>query len=129
MTTKNDIMKIVEFHTKKHGKDSQPIFEILTFEHPNKEFISNTGKHLGFPDTGASNTVGFYHTFDDAYESIINNAGDMHETCYDGAFLLCRFPGIYSSVITEHRMYFIYNRETMQYEQHEEPNIFRHIAY
>ena len=112
-----------------HGDVIKPIYEILVFEHPDKEFVYPTGKHSGFPDMGAQSTVGYYHDFQDAYEAIKENVCDIRETVYDAAFLLCRFPGLYNCVPSYGRLYFVWDDDTYQYEEVEEPEIFKHMAY
>lgn len=128
MTSKDDIMATVQTLPNQTKGLSKPIFEIMVFEHANKEDIYPSGKHSGLPDMGATDTPGFYHDIDHAYDAIVNNMCDIRETVYDAAFLLCRFPGLYQHAGKGLRMYFVYNKETGQYEQKEEPEIFAHIA-
>lgn len=130
MVTEQDLRKYIaaELHNHVNDLEYQPIYEILVFEKPDSETVYPTGKHSGFPDMGATMSPGFYHSFQDAYDAIINNACDIWETCYDGAFLLCRLPGLYMPVASEGRMYFTYDHETRHYVQKEEPPIFNHYA-
>ena len=128
MTSKDDIMTIVQKLSDQTKDREKPIFEIMVLEHANKEDIYPSGTHSGFPDMGATDTPGFYHDIDHAYDAIVNNMCDIRETVYDAAFLLCRFPGLYQHAGKDLRMYFVYNKETCRYEQKEEPEIFAHIA-
>ena len=125
MTTREDILKLVG----KVDKDEKPIFQIMTFTNPDKEMIYPTQKTSGFPDEGTINEPGFYYAIDDALRAVENNEGDIWETCYDAAFILCKFPGLYQSAGTGLRMYYVFNKDTKMYEQKEEPAIFRHVAY
>ena len=106
-----------------------PIFEIMLIEHPDKELIYPTGKRSGLPDTGSVYTVGFYYTYDQAAEALHENACDIHETMYDAAFLICRYPGLDNCVTSEGRVYFLWNTEKSGYVEAEEPKIFEHMAY
>lgn len=113
--------------TNMHGK--HPIYEILLFEHPNKEMIGKSGKHLGWPDTGAENNVGFYYDLDDAIEAMHTNCCDIQERVYRAGFILCRREGLYSCVGHENRMYFLWDDTRGGFYETEEPHIFWHIAY
>ena len=133
MTTADNILKIVEKELDKSSlvcvEDCEPIYEIFCIENPNKELIYESGKHSGFPDEGATHIAGFYHDIFRAISAVKYNKGDIHETCYDACFILCKFPGLYQTAGKESRMYFVFNHETKEYEQKEEPEIFAHIAY
>lgn len=129
MRTKEELLSYAkEIQDLPSSTKNDPIFEILAFENAEKECVSPSGKYTGFPDTGIERMVGFYYDFDDAYDAIINNVCDIWETVYNGAFLLCRFPGLFQSVTSEARMYFTYNKESGKYEQKEEPELFSHLA-
>ena len=129
MTTKKDIDKYVDyFRRSAYGDETNPIYEILVFENPDKELIYKTGLPLGWPDMGAQDVVGFYYDIDDAIDVLHENICDIRETVYDAAFLICRFPGLYNNVGTEGRMYFLWDNEKDGYFQKEEPNLFKHIA-
>ena len=113
---------------EKQGQ-AKPIFEIMLFEHPDKELIYDSGKRSGFPDIGSSYVCGFYYDVEDAVAAVQNNACDMRETLYDAAFILCRFPGLYKDVSRPQRMYFVWDEAKKEFAQKEEPKIFSHIAY
>lgn len=110
------------------GEVVKPIYEILAFEYPDKEEVYPTGKHSGFPDMGAQDSVGYYYEFDSAYKAITENWCDIHETVYNAAFLICRFPGLYSCVGSNGRIYFVWDPEKEGYVEADEPEIFKHIA-
>ena len=80
-------------------------------EHADKELVYPTGKHSGFPDTGCSMMAGFYHEKEQAIEALHKNAMDIRETVYDAAFLLKRQPGLYQTVGSEDRIYFLWDQD------------------
>ena len=114
-----------------NGAAPAPIFEIMMMEKlGDKTEQTKKGKpKSGFPDTGCTANVGFYHSLEDAYEAITSNMCDIRENTYRAAFLLCRFPGLYSAVDKDWRMYFVYNEETRGYEQQEEPKLLEKFTY
>lgn len=114
--------------TLSHGDVVRPIFEILVFEHPDKELIYPNGKHSGFPAMGAQSNVGFYYDFQDALDVVYENLCDIHETVYDAAFIICRFPGLYDCASSNGRLYFVWDGAKGGYKLTEEPEIFKHIA-
>ena len=131
MTTKESILKYVEWYKEKHEMDENPIFEIFLFQHPNKELTKEKdGKtiHLGFPDFGASENCGFYYDIDDSIKALNENWCDIQEHLYHAAFILCHFPGLYSSATLNERMYFVWDTEKRGFFQQEEPEIFAHTA-
>ena len=128
MTTQEQMAANAEFE-KQRSNGQHPIYEIVLIEHANKELVYAKGKRSGFPDTGAVSNVGFYYDLDTAVSSVKENCCDMREQVYDAAFILCRFPGLYETVSSNQRMYFVWNEETKGYVQEEEPKIFSHIAY
>jgi len=74
---------------KTKEKEDKPvvIYTILTCTKL-EEWIYPTGlieKKSGFPDYGTSSVVGFYTSFSDAHEALMNNRTDLWETCYDYA--------------------------------------------
>ena len=114
--------------TLSHGEVVRPIFEIIVFEHPDKEYVLPSGKPSGFPDMGAQSNVGFYYDFKDARDAVYENLCDIRETVYDAAFIICRFPGLYGSVPKEGRLYFVWDGAKGGYKLAEEPEIFKHIS-
>ena len=127
MITKNMIINKVDY-IQKVNKNNVPIYEILMFEHPDKELIYPSGKHSGFPDMGATSTSGFYYDINDAIQAVEEDRCGLRETIYDAAFILCRFCGLFQTVSSEFRMYFIWDADKEGYIQKEEPIIFKHIA-
>lgn len=120
MTTIEEIRQNIE------KRKQTPIFEIFMVENKDKELVYKNGKHSGLPDMGCTDTAGFFLDLNDAVRIAENNIGDLRETVYDAAFILCRFPGLYQSVTEEFRMYFVWDGE--RFVQTEEPKIFKHIA-
>lgn len=110
------------------GEVNKPIYEILMFEHPDKEYIYANGTHTGFPDMGAQSNVGFYYNLQDALDVVYENLCDIRETVYDAAFIICRFPGLYNCVGSDGRLYFVWDDSKDGYRLAEEPEIFRHMA-
>lgn len=126
MTTKEQMLEYAA-HEKERHEGAIPIYEIMMVEYPDKELMLANKKPSGWPDTGASFTAGFYYDLDDAVEAVENNACDIRECLYNGAFILMRFPGLYNSVDSTNRMYFVW--EDDKYVQKDEPKIFAHIVY
>ena len=129
-TWKSEMARIKSYYSRmKKEHRGEPVYEIMLFENPNKELIYKSGKKSGFPDTGSECVCGFYHSIDEAIDAVSTNAGDMRETIYDAGFILCRFPGIYSAVVKEGRIYFVWNNDNHEYRPETEPGIFRNMAY
>lgn len=110
------------------GEVNKPIYEILVFEHPDKEDIYANGTHTGLPDMGAQSNVGFYYDLQDALDAVYENICDIRETVYDAAFIICRFPGLYNCVGSDGRLYFVWDDANDRYRLAKEPEIFKHIA-
>lgn len=108
--------------------ETKPIYDIIMMEHANKELVYPTGKHSGFPDMGATNSVGFYYDLQDAIDALHCNACDIREYVYDAAFILIREPGLYNACGSDTRKYFVWNDELHGFYEADEPNIFKHIA-
>jgi hypothetical protein len=68
----------------------------------------------GFPDIGASRTVGYYSTRDQAFNTVLKNHCDLWETIYTYAVVEYIEPGLYP--IATNRWFFKWNMNTMQYE-------------
>ncbi len=114
--------------TLSHGEVVRPIFEILVFEHPDKEWVFPSGKPSGLPDMGTQSNVGFYYDLEDAFDAVSENLCDIRETVYDAAFIICRFPGLYDCVSSNGRLYFVWDGAKGGYKLAEEPEIFKHIS-
>ena len=89
------------------------------------EVVSNTGKKLGMPDFGDVRTVGYYYTYDDARDAVMENRADIWETCYDYAVIEKIAPGVYNGADREDRSLFKYDKENDRYLPIEEPDILR----
>jgi hypothetical protein len=126
MTTKKDLKDYAESLMLLYNK--KPIFRILMVENVDKELISSTGKHLGWPDMGSTADVGFYYDLDTAVDAVISNEADIRETVYDAAFVLCQPPGLYESVPRQGRMFFKWDPDNEQYIPTSEPKTYDHIA-
>lgn len=119
-------------YTDKDGKTPIPIFEIVLFEHPDKELIyhkPNGDIRSGYPDMGSENRMGFYYELETAIRAMNENWADIQETVFHAGFVLCRFPGLYSSVIDEARIYFVWDEDRQGFFESPEPEIFRHVAF
>ena len=136
MSKYQEIKNYIKWYQKKYayedGTKPIPIFEIVVFEYPNKELIYHKPKgdvNSGWPDTGGENHMGFYYDLDTAIRAMNENWCDIQEGCFYAGFILCRFPGLYQSVIKEVRMYFLWDEEREGFFEAPEPKIFEHIAY
>lgn len=138
MVTKEEILNNVKTITDKVADpEYKPVFTILMVEKADEELIyhqsTTAGEkkdvRSGFPDTGDTFDVGFYHNVDDAIEALASNCCDIQEGIYQAGFILCRFPGVYPVVSSGMRMYFRWNAEEGKFVQAEEPSIFAHIAF
>ena len=121
-----------EKYIDKNDTKPIPIFEIMVFENPNKELIYHKLEeetHSGWPDPGCTSHMGFYYELDTAIKAMNENWADIQEHCFHAGFILCRFPGLYQSVIKEARMYFLWDEERKGFFEAEEPKIFEYIAY
>lgn len=81
---------------------------------------------LKLPDMGAEDIVGFYSDKESAFDIVINNCGDLHETCYDYALIEEVEEGIYPGSTT--RWFFKFNMDTQQYEPISEPEGYEHFC-
>jgi hypothetical protein len=83
-------------------------------------------KKSGFPDFGATRTVGFYYEKETALDAVHNNAGDMNETVYDYAIVEEVEPGLYPCSTV--RWLYKFDYKTKQYNPIEEPEILSHMC-
>ena len=91
-----------------------------------EEVVSRTGKRTGIPDFGDVRTVGYYFTYDDARDAVVNNSCDIHETMYNYALIEKVAPGLYNGAVSESRSFFKYDREKDMYDPIEEPAFLYH---
>jgi len=129
MTTKEDLLKWVEEESNMYFGGAKPIYSIMLFEYPNKEYMFPKGSNSGFPDLGANSELGFYYSLSEAIDVMNNNALDMRECVYNAGFILCKFPGLYNFAGSNVRMYFVWDDDKQGFYQQEEPEIFKHVAY
>lgn len=133
MTTqeaKHRIAKYIE-NRRKRCEGQKPIFEIVLFEHPDKELIFvKDGKEIpsGYPDAAMDN-MGFYYELDTAIEAMHGNWLDIQETVFHAGFILCHFPGLYESAHSDGRIYFLWDEGRQGFFEADEPEIFRHVTY
>lgn len=106
-------------------RDHSPIYAITCME-TFEEKILKDGRPSGFPTYGSTAFMGFYHDFDDAVESVMENACDINEHCYNYAVVEEILPGLYS--YPRPRWFYKFNREKNEYEPIEEPKFMNHIA-
>ena len=70
----------------------------------------------GWPDTGATRTVGYYTEKDQAINAVLENRCDLWETIYTYAVVELLEPGLYPLAMSEDRWFFKWNNDTKQYE-------------
>ena len=73
--------------------------------------------------------VGYFYELDEAIDAVTFNWDDLHETCYDVAFITCQFPGLYRSAPPEMRLYFVWDKEYEIYVQTEELEKFKMFRF
>ena len=129
MVTRESLLTWVEKESNIYFGGEKPIYSILLFEYPDKQYMYEDGKESGFPDLGANNEIGYYHSLEHAIDAMNVNNLDMREETYNAGFILCRFPGLYNSVGHLARMYFVWNDDEGGFFQAEEPEIFEHMVY
>lgn len=133
MITKQELKCYAQekYSARGHDPEDKPIWEILLFENPDKEhMLQKNGESVGsgFPDMGDKYTTGFFYDLDTAISVVESNSCDIQEGCYNAAFILCRFQGLYSGCSIHERMYFVWDSEARKFVQAEEPKIFKRIA-
>ena len=101
-------------------EESDFIFTITALEKI-EELKTKTGKKTGIADFGASRIIGFYFTYDDAYDVVTNNQCNIYEMVYKYVLVEKIAPGVYNGATSESRTLFKYNREKNKYEPVEEP--------
>ena len=136
MSNYQEIQNYIKWYQEKYkdlkGNSPIPLFEIMLFKYSNKELIYHKPEgdiHSGWPDTGGENYMGFYYELDTAIQAMNENWCDIQETCFSAGFILCRFPGLYNSALSNHRMYFLWDEEKKGFFEADEPAIFKHVAY
>ena len=82
---------------------------------------------LGWPQTGATRTWGFYTKKEYALEALHNNVTDMWETIYDYAVLEPYEEGISGYCYDKERTWFKYDKEIDGYKEIREPIGVRHF--
>lgn len=131
MTTKENILAYVN-DMKKVYDEQEPIYVIMMMSKPGTEEIvwhrNGEDKPSQLPDTGAEDRVGFYYELDTAIKAVQENWCDIQDRAYCAAFILCHFPGLYSSTTPNARMYFLWDPSSETFKQTEEPVLFEHIA-
>ena len=68
----------------------------------------------GIPDTGATRTVGYYKSKQDAINTVIENCCDLHEYIYTYAVVEYIGEGIYNDAYE--RWFFKWNKDNLSYE-------------
>lgn len=97
--------------------ENTPIYLITTMTElkPDERFMA---------DVGRTRAVAFYFSLSDAFETVINNAGDIWETCYDYAVIEEVEPGLYP--YGHNRWFFKYDINTGLYNLIDEPDFIKH---
>lgn len=131
MVTAEDLKKISE-EIIANDPNRKPIYQIMLFEFCTTDHIQfkrDGTPPVEFPYLGDTYFVGFYHDLDTTIEVLTRNRTDLHEGCYNHAFILLKTPGVYVEAGYKYRMYFEYDPDTQQYVQKEEPDILSVMAY
>lgn len=105
-----------------------PIWFITVFEKVDTLKSEKDGRDLGFGDTGARCTWGFFYDKEKALEALENNSTDMWEYCYDYAVLEKYSPGIPGDGLVEPAQFFKYDREKDGYFMIPTPVEFKHMC-
>lgn len=79
------------------------------------------------PYFGDSRCIGFYFTYDDARDAVMNNYCDIWETIYDYAIIEKIAPGFYNGASSDDRSTFKYDKDKDSYVPIDEPKILKHI--
>jgi hypothetical protein len=78
---------------------------------------------------GATRCVGYYETFNEANETVINNECDICEYLYDYCVIEKVSPGLYQYAMRGiDRWFYKFNDETKQYDPIDEPEEFAHLV-
>lgn len=100
--------------------DNKTIFVVTVFEMP------ESNDEL-YGDIGCTRSPCFTHTFKEAERVVINNMGDIRETCYDYAVI----EKIGSELYPRYRMrkFYKYNTDLHGYEPIEEPECLKRVLF
>lgn len=94
--------------------DTQSIYEIYVLEKP------ITIDHLGWPQYGRRESVGFYYELETAKQAVRENWIDINDGgVYNAAMIVKKKPGLYPIAIVQG--YYVFNKRTEKYEQKEPP--------
>ena len=99
------------------------IFVVTVFEMCKEEDCNN--KECYSINIGCTRSPCFKHTFEEAEEVVLNNIGDIRETCYDYAVIEEIDSKLYPRYIT--RRFYKYNKNTGGYETIEELDCIKHM--
>lgn len=99
------------------------IFVVTVFEMCNEE--DNNNKECNSINIGCTRSPCFKHTFEEAEEVVLNNIGDIWETCYDYAVIEEIDSKLYPRYIT--RKFYKYNQNTRGYEAIEKLECIKHM--
>lgn len=128
MTTVENIKQYINWKRNTYG-ETNPIFELLMFEFPNRELTADVdGSPLGYADMGATDRAGFYYELDTAVRAMHENWCDIRENTYNAGFILCRYPGLYDCASTESRIYFLWDDQRRGFFEAEEPKLFEFMG-
>lgn len=82
----------------------------------------------GWPDFGERNFIGWYSNYDDAYETIKQNACDIYEGVYTYAFIEPWDEGTYGMHINEDVDWFKWDTKLEQYMPISRPTAVEHFC-
>jgi len=103
--------------------DNKTIFVVTVFEMCKEEEDNNKECHSR--NIGCTRSPCFKHTFEEAEEVVLNNIGDIWETCYDYAVIEEIDSKLYPRYIT--RKFYKYNQNIGGYEAIEELDCIKHM--
>ena len=98
---------------------NKTIFVITVFEMCGEE--NSSAQEQCIANIACTRTPCFKHTFEEAEEIVLNNIGDIWETCYDYAVIEEIDTRIYPRYIT--RKFYKFNSDTYGYEPTKEINL------
>ena len=127
MTSESDLIKFA-IRWGSTMSYSLPIYEIWLIDkiEPLKSAID--GSDLDTADLSKLEKIAFYYKLSRAVDALHENWTDIHEGCYNHAFIACRFEGLANACGKEARMFFTWVPESKGFYEDEEPDILTHSA-
>jgi hypothetical protein len=94
-------------------------------------YFITTIEHLpkgNYKDMGSTRCVGYYKTFEDANECVVNNNGDIWEYLYDYCVIEKIEEGLYRYAFDNDRHFYKFNLEIKKYDPIDAPEEFDGIV-